>query len=129
MPQKILLIEDDAFLASIYAQKLEVEGFEIALATSGEDGIKLAHKDHPDLILLDLRLASGKMDGFEVLETLKADSTIKDIPVLVLTNLSQREDIERCFTLGAAGYIIKAHSLPHETIRRIKEILDGYAQI
>lgn len=121
--QKILVVEDDSFLASIYAQKLELEGFEVAFATNGDDGLKLAHKDHPDLVLLDLRLVPDKMDGFEMLEQLKKDAELKDIPVLVLTNLGQKEDVERCMRLGAAGYVIKAHSLPHETVKRIKEIL------
>jgi DNA-binding response OmpR family regulator len=121
--QKILLVEDDGFLASIYAQKLELEGFDVTLATNGEDGLKLAVKDPPALILLDLLMP--KMDGFEVLEKLKADDTLKSIPVLVLTNLGQREDVERCMRLGAIGYIIKAHSLPNETVKRVKEILNA----
>jgi len=121
MKQKILIIEDDGFLASIYAQKLELEGFEVAFATNGEDGLKLAQKDKPDLILLDLLMP--QMDGFEVLEKVKADSATKDIKVLVLSNLGQKEDVDRCMKLGAVGYMIKAHSLPEETVKRIKEIL------
>lgn len=119
--QKILIVEDDGFLASIYAQKLELDGFDVGLATNGEDGLRLAEKDHPSLVLLDLLMP--KMDGFQVLERLKADAALKDIPVLVLTNLGQKEDVERCIKLGAAGYVIKAHSLPQETVKRIKEIL------
>ncbi|MBI4139163.1 response regulator [Candidatus Uhrbacteria bacterium] len=119
--QKILIIEDDGFLASIYAQKLEVEGFQPTLATNGEDGIRLAQKDRPALILLDLMLP--KMNGFEALEALKREPATADIPILVLTNLGQRQDVERCLALGAAGYIIKAHALPHETIAKIKAIL------
>lgn len=119
--QHILLIEDDGFLASIYAQKLELEGYDVSLATNGEDGLRLAKKDIPQLILLDLIMP--KLDGFQVLERLKQDDATKAIPVLVLTNLGQREDVERCFALGAAGYVIKAHSLPHETIAKVKEIL------
>ncbi len=119
--QRILLVEDDGFLASIYAQKLEVEGYDVSFATNGEDGLKLAQKDHPDLILMDILMP--KMDGFEMLERLKAEDATKTIPVLVLSNLGQKEDVERCIKLGAAGYVIKAHSLPHETVKRIKEIL------
>ena len=121
--QRILLVEDDSFLASIYAQKLELEGYEVSFATNGDDGMKMAKKEEPSLVLLDLRLVPGKMDGFEMLQTLKSDAELKEIPVLVLSNLGQREDVERCMQLGAAGYIIKAHSLPHETVKRIKEIL------
>lgn len=123
MPEKmkVLLAEDDSFLANIYAQKFELENFEVSLATNGEDGLKLAQKGKPNLILLDLLMP--KMDGFEMLEKLKADATTKDIPVLVLTNLGQKEDVERCMKLGAAGYIIKAHTLPNETVKKAKEIL------
>ncbi|MFA4954729.1 MAG: response regulator [Patescibacteria group bacterium] len=126
MKQKILIIEDDGFLASIYAQKLELEGFEVAFANNGEDGLKLAQKDKPDLVLLDLLMP--RMDGFEVLEKLKADQATHDIKVLVLTNLGQKEDVERCMKLGAAGYVIKAHSLPQETVKRVKALL-GHGDI
>jgi len=119
--QRILLVEDDAFLASIYAQKLEVEGYDVSLATNGEDGLKLAAKESPALVLLDLVLP--QMDGFEVLAKLKQDAATRKIPVLILSNLGQSEDIERCMDLGAAGYIIKAHSLPEETIAKVREIL------
>lgn len=119
--QHVLIIEDDGFLASIYAQKLEVEGFTVSFATNGEDGLKLAQKDVPDLVLLDLLMP--KMNGFEVLEKMKTDKVLSSIPVLVLTNLGQKEDVERCIKLGAAGYVIKAHSLPQETVNRVKEIL------
>jgi len=121
MSQRVLIVEDDGFLASIYAQKLEVEGFTVSFATNGEDGLRLTQKDHPDLVLLDLLMP--KMNGFEVLEKLKADPELAPIPVLILTNLGQKEDVERCLRLGAAGYVIKAHSLPQETINRVKEIL------
>ena len=119
--QRILLVEDDAFLASIYAQKLEVEGYDVSLATNGEDGLKLAAKESPALVLLDLILP--QLDGFEVLTRLKQDPATRSIPVLILSNLGQSEDIERCLGLGAAGYVIKAHALPEETIGKIKEIL------
>lgn len=119
--QKVMIIEDDGFLASIYAQKLELAGYEVAFATNGEDGLKLIQKDRPDLVLLDLLMP--QMDGFEVLEKLRADPATKDLKVLVLTNLGQKEDVERCLKLGAVGYIIKAHSLPEETVKRIAEVL------
>ena len=123
---KILIVEDDGFLASIYAQKLELEGFDVAFATNGEDGFKLAQKDLPQLIILDLLMP--KMDGFECLEKLKDDDRTGAIPVLVLSNLGQKEDVDRCMKLGAVGYVIKAHSLPQETVNRVKTIL-GHANV
>lgn len=118
---KLLLVEDDGFLASIFSQKFELEGFEVSYATNGEDGLKLAKKDAPDIILLDLLMP--KMNGFEMLEALKKDEVTKGVPVLVLSNLGSREDVERAMKLGASGYLIKAHSLPHETVNKVKELL------
>lgn len=123
MKPSILIVEDDAFLAGIYAKKFESEGWSIAFAANGDDGMKLATKDHPSLVLLDLRLQPEKMDGFEMLEQLKTNADVKEIPVLVLTNLGQKEDVDRCLKLGAAGYVIKAHALPHEVVAKAKELI------
>ena len=118
---KILIIEDDSFLLQMYVAKLEMEGFSVISATDGEKGLRLVKKEKPDIVLLDLLLP--KMDGFHVLEELKKDPEVKDIPVLVLTNLGQKDDVERCFNLGAVDYLIKAHFVPGEVITRIKSIL------
>ncbi|MEK7116338.1 MAG: response regulator [Patescibacteria group bacterium] len=126
MKHTILIVEDDAFLASIYAQKLEHAGFDVSFATNGDDGLKLARKDMPELILLDLRLQSDTLDGFQLLETLKADAALKKIHVLVLTNLGQKDDVTRCLALGATGYLIKAHTLPQEAVKKISEILHAH---
>lgn len=119
--KRILLIEDDGFLASIYARTFENAGYGVSLATNGEDGLRLAEKDAPDLVLLDLVLPT--IDGFDVLERLKREPATRRIPVLILSNLGQAEDVERCMALGAAGYVIKAHALPEETVGKVKEIL------
>lgn len=118
--ETILLIEDDAFLAKIYSQTLEDAGYRVAYSTNGEEGLKLVARDEPVCILLDILLPG--MDGFEVLEALKGEDASKYIPVLMLTNLGQREDVERAMKLGAAGYMIKAHALPQDIVRKIKEV-------
>ena len=118
---KILLIEDDAFLLSMYATKFELEGLEVLSAEDGEKGLKSAAKDKPDIILLDILLP--KMDGFEVLKEIKKQEATKAIPVILLTNLSQRSDVERALELGAVDYLIKAHFMPTEVVDKIKKIL------
>ena len=118
---KILIVEDDTFLAGIYANKFEKEGFEVLLATDGEMGLKLAKKDAPQIILLDILLP--KLDGFEVLEKLKSDAGAKMIPVILLTNLGQKEDVDKGLKLGAADYLIKAHFMPAETVDKVKKVL------
>lgn len=118
---KILLIEDDPFLLNMYATKFELEGFEIFSADDGERALKAANKDRPDIILLDVLLP--KMDGFEVLKELKKNEETKAVPVILLTNLSQRDDVEKGMALGAVDYLIKAHFMPTEVVEKIKKIL------
>ena len=119
---KILLVEDDAFLAGMYVTKLELEGFTVALASDGEKGLKTALVELPDIILLDIILP--KMSGFDVLKNLKADIKTKPIPVILLTNLGQRDDVQKGLDLGAVDYLIKAHFMPSEVVEKIKKLVN-----
>ena len=121
--KKILIVEDDDFLSKMYAAKLDLEGFQVLEASTGVQGLKIAQKERPDLVLLDLNLP--EMDGFEVLTRLKDAEDTKGIPVLVLTNYAQKDNIDRCLDLGADDYLIKAHFVPSEVIGKIKNILTG----
>ncbi len=117
----ILLVEDDEFLAELYATKLRLENYEILLATDGEKGLKLAQEKKPDLVLLDIILP--RMDGFEVLKHLKEDSALKAVPVILLTNLSQKDEVKKGLDLGANDYLIKAHFMPSEVVKKIQQLL------
>lgn len=119
----VLLVEDDSFLANIYKTKFEMEGFKVTVAGNGELGLKEAKKKIPDVILLDILLP--KMDGFTVLEHLKEDSELKNVPVILLTNLGQKDDVDKGLKLGAADYLIKAHFKPSETVEKVKKVLEG----
>jgi len=119
---KILLVEDDEFLASMYRSKLEIENYEVLMALNGEAGLRMAEEKNPDLILLDIVMP--KMNGFEVLKHLKSDKDLKKIPVILLTNLGQKEDVEKGLKLGADEYLIKAHFLPSEVINKIIKMLN-----
>lgn len=118
---KILVIEDDVFLRELVVQKLSKEGFEAVEAADGEIGIAKAGEEKPDCILLDLILPS--MDGFEVLSALKKNPELSRIPVVILSNLGQKDDIDKGLKLGAVDYLIKAHFTPGEIVAKVKEIL------
>ncbi len=119
--KKILIVEDDKFLRELIARKLLDEGFKIVQAVDGEEGLKKAKEEKPDLILLDLILPG--IDGFEVLRQIKRDPEIAKIPVIILSNLGQEEDIEKGFKSGAVDYLIKAHFTPGEIIEKIDKYL------
>lgn len=118
---KILIIEDDPFLAGMYVTKFGMEGFSVDLANDGRQGLKKAKDWHPDLILLDILLPI--MDGFQVLQSLKRDEDTQEIQVVLLTNLGQKDDVERGLSLGAADYLIKAHFMPGEVIEKVRRLL------
>jgi len=119
---KILLVEDDPFLLSMYNTKFELEKFKVVTAEDGEKGLKLALKELPDVILLDIMLP--RMDGFEVLKALKADKKTSRIPVILLTNLSQKEKVKEGLSLGANDYLIKAHFMPSEVVEKIRKLIN-----
>lgn len=121
MKPKIVIVEDDVFLAEMYATKFEFEGFEMHVANNGDEGIKLIQKVRPDVILLDILLP--KKNGFEVLEELKANDELKDLPVILLTNLGQKEDVDKGIELGAVDYLIKAHFVPSEVVQKVKNVI------
>lgn len=117
----ILLIEDDTFLAGMYVTKLTMEHFQVELATDGAAGLAKAESLRPDLILLDILLP--KMNGFDVLRRMKGDPQLRDVPVILLTNLGQKGDVSQGLDLGAADYLIKAHFMPSEVVDKIKRQL------
>lgn len=117
----VLIIEDDKFLRDLIVQKLGREGFKTLEAVDGESGVKLAADEHPDVILLDLILPG--LDGFEILRRLKSDGATSSIPVIVLSNLGQKEDMERALSVGAEDFMVKAHFTPGEIVGKIKSIL------
>lgn len=121
MAYKILVVEDDKFLRELISQKLTKEGYDVKEAIDGEDGVVKVKEEKPDIILLDLILPG--MDGFEVLAKIKDDPEVENIPVVILSNLGQRDDVERGLKLGAVDFLIKAHFTPGEIIEKIEKVM------
>jgi len=118
----ILLIEDDPFLIDIYTKKLKEAGFSVENATDGDRCfLKLAEKKF-DLAVLDIVLPH--IDGWEILKKIKEDENYRSLPVIILSNLGQKEEIEKGLNLGAAGYLIKAHYTPSQVAEEIKKFFN-----
>lgn len=121
--QKILWVEDDQFLSSILAVKLSHEGSVGFYAKNGEEALEILGRETPDIILLDLLLPG--MTGFEVLQAIRANSKMANVPIIVLSNLGQKEDMEKTKQLGATKYLIKAE---HDLDDIVNEVAKALAE-
>lgn len=124
---KILIVEDDPFLSSIAADRLEREGYTVSVVTDGERALALLAKDIPDLVLLDIVMPG--INGFEVLKAIKADARWKDVSVVMFSNLGQEHEIEDAKKLGADDFLVKAKFTPLEVLRKIQDILKKKGRI
>jgi len=116
-----LWVEDDAFLSGLIGQRFGGLGASLFSAATGEQAIKIAQDEKPDIILLDILLPG--LGGFEILKVLKDDPITKDIPVVILSNLSQKDDIEKGKQLGAISFLIKATVNLDEIVAEAKRVL------
>jgi len=116
---KVLIVEDDKFLQKILSMKFGGDGFDVRAASDGEEAVKQVLADKPQLVLLDLILP--KMNGFEVLAELKTNTNTQTIPVVILSNLGQEEDVKRALDLGAVDFLIKSNISIQEVVHRSKE--------
>ncbi len=117
---KVLIIDDDPFIADMYVIKFKDERFDVQTARNGKDGLKKIVEFDPDIILIDVVMPD--MDGFHVLEELKKRGG-KPRKIIMLTNLGQKEDVERGISLGATDYMVKAHFTPSEVLERVRGLL------
>jgi len=115
----ILVADDDEAMSEIYAERVEAEGAIVLKAIDGVDTIQKINEFHPHLIILDIMMP--EMNGFEVLEKIKKDPVSRNIPVMILTALSDTKNRQRGTELGAVEYIVKSEVMPIEVLRRIKD--------
>jgi len=118
---KILLVEDDPMIVEMYRLRLEEERYQVFTTDKGSEALEIARREKPAIILLDVILP--EVDGFNILQSVKGDPDIAQIPVLLLTNLGQESDREKGQQLGAVDYFIKAQHTPVDIIRKIKELI------
>lgn len=117
---KLLIVEDDIFFQKFYKSQLEAQGFEVDVATNGSEGLEKIKSFQPNVILLDIIMP--KMDGFEVLEALGKDGSIKNLSILVFSTLGQEKDVQRALQLGAKDYVNKSFFDFNALVAKIKKI-------
>jgi DNA-binding response OmpR family regulator len=115
---RVLFVEDDPSVAQMYKLKLELDGYDVEVAADGEKALAVAQEHPPEIIFLDIRLP--KLDGFGVLEALRKDSRTHGVPVVILSNYSERQLIERGLKLGALEYLIKTQTTPAHLSRGLE---------
>ncbi len=118
--KKILLIEDDPFLVEIYSTKLKEAGFSVIVAGDGDEGLKRMREEAPDLLLLDIVLPG--LNGWEILRDIKRDNKLGNLKIVILSNLGEKEEVEKGLKLGAVRYLVKAHYTPSEVVEEIRKI-------
>lgn len=124
-PKKILLVEDETFIADLYAHQLSKANYEVKIANDGTTGLKLLSSEPFDLLLLDIMLPG--INGLEILRQWRTKNPQNNMPVILLTNLGQDAVIKEGFTLGAQGYLIKASYTPEQIVAEIKNVFEGKA--
>lgn len=121
--KRVLIVEDDRFLRRACQARLEQQGYTILTAQDGEEAIRIARTNVPDLILLDLLMP--KMNGLDVLRILRAEESTRAVPVLVLSNSSRQEDVETIRALGISGYFVKANLSLQDLSTQVKTLLEA----
>jgi len=117
----VFVVEDDPFILDIYTTKLRESGFSVESSSNGQDCIKKVQEVKPDLVLLDIVLPG--LDGWEIIREIKKQGEFKDLPIVILSNLSQKQEVEKGLDLGAVKYLIKSNYTPGEVVDEIKDIL------
>jgi two-component system phosphate regulon response regulator PhoB len=122
-PKRILLVEDDRFLRRACEASLRQRGLTVTTAADGEEGLRLARSERPDLILLDMLMP--KLSGLDVLRALRGDAETRNVPVLILSNSSREQDIAEVTTLGVSGYFVKSNLSLQELGELVGRLLAG----
>jgi|WetSurMetagenome_2_1015567.scaffolds.fasta_scaffold469536_1 two-component system, OmpR family, alkaline phosphatase synthesis response regulator PhoP len=120
--KKVLVVDDEHAVRLALNDKLEAAGFEVILANNGIEGLKMAFVNHPDLIVLDILMP--KMDGIETLKMLREDSWGKNVPVIILTNISDYYQLEEALKIGISEYMVKAEWSLKDVVERVKAVLN-----
>ncbi len=124
----LFLAEDDPLMSRMYERAFKSSGFDLKMAFDGEEAINILKNIDPKPIIAVLDIMMPKKSGFDVLRFMKSDEKLKDIPVVLLTNLSGEDDAKKGLELGAVSYLVKSSYSPKEIIDKIKEIAENHSK-
>ncbi len=127
MPKKILIAEDEEILYNLLQKKLNQEGYNVSVATNGREALDQMRKDKPDILLLDIIMP--QLGGFGVMEAMRKDPSLRDIPVIIVSNSGQPVEIDKAKKLGAKNWIIKTEFDPQEVIDKVGAQLEKEEEI
>ena len=122
MAKKILIIEDEEIMFSLLEKRLKGEGYDIQIARDGQAGLAMMRQEKPDLVLLDIIMP--KMNGFDVLEAMRADSSLKDVSAIIISNSGQSVELDRAKELGVKDWLIKTEFDIQEVLAKVKKQLN-----
>jgi len=117
MAKKILLIEDEEIMIGLLQKKLQKEGFDVSVGRNGEEGLEIMGKQKPDIVLLDIIMP--KLGGFGVLEAMSQSDSLRDIPVIIISNSGQPVELDRAKRLGVRDWLIKTNFDPQEVADKV----------
>ena len=118
-----MIVEDDALIARLYQRAFSFDNYEVEVVTDGKLALEMLKKFKPDLVLLDIMMP--RMSGYDVLKAIKSDTSFRKIPVVMLTNLSDKDSVNKSMEKGAAKFIVKGEHKPRDIVRMVKEVLNG----
>ena len=124
-PPRILVVDDELDLVSVLRMGLEIQGFEVIEAMDGEEGLRRAREEHPDLLVLDLMLP--KMDGYKVCRALKFDERFRNVPIIILSARSGEQDRRLALDMGADLFVTKPYDMA-DLVAKIRQQLEGAAR-
>ena len=117
--KKILIIEDEEIISNLLAKKLSQVGYEVKTAFNGQEGLEILEQEKPDLVLIDIVMP--KKDGFETISEVKGDPTLKDIPIIIISNSGQPVELDKAKEMGVNDWLIKTDFDPQEVIQKVKK--------
>ena len=121
----VLVVEDDVILANMYTQKLETENYGVEVCYDGAEGYEKIKLDKPSVVIMDLLMPN--MNGFEVLQKVKADEKLKNTPIILLSNVAAPGEAQKALNAGASAYFVKAETKPSDIVAKVKDLLSKAA--